>query len=111
MNKVRSVPNSGRDVESVIFNEILIPKLTNLLGSTIFQTEQKNPILSPILVNQNGKYSLVDNVFNDSIEVIDASAGLKEGIRTGLGWLPDSWPTFYGSSYFWLNGREFEETF
>ena len=85
MNKVRSVPNSSRDVESVIFNEILIPKLTNLLGSTIFQTEQKNPILSPILVNQNGKYSLVDNVFNDSIEVIDASAGLKEGIRTGLG--------------------------
>ena len=93
MNKVHLVPNSGRDVGSVIFNEILIPKLTNLLGSTIFQTEQKNPILSPILVNQEGKYSLTGNVFNNSTGVIDASAGLKEGIRTGLGWQTDRWPT------------------
>ena len=93
MGQVHSVPNSGKDLGSVILNEILIPKLTNLLGSTIFQTEQKNLSLSPILVNQNGKYSLVGNVFNDSTGVIDASAGLKEGIRAGLGWQTDRWPT------------------
>jgi antitoxin component YwqK of YwqJK toxin-antitoxin module len=93
LGQVHSVPNSGKDLGSFILNEILIPKLTNLLGSTIFQTEQKSPSLSPILVNQKGKYSLVGNVFNDSTGVIDASAGLKEGIRTGLGWQTDRWPT------------------
>ncbi|MBT3666870.1 MAG: hypothetical protein HN548_05260 [Opitutae bacterium] len=93
MSQVHSDPGSGKDLGSVVFNKLLIPKLTNLLASTIFKTVEQGPILSPILVNQEGKYFLTDNVFNDSNGLIDASADMKEGIRAGLGWQADRWPT------------------